>query len=89
HDATLHTLATKLLGKNAKWLVGFFMCFLFYALCSAYVAGGGSQLNERIQQWFGITLSNGATSLIFTLIISSIVYLGTIAVDKVNRVLFS
>ncbi|MDR9827645.1 aromatic amino acid transporter [Vibrio sp. FNV 38] len=88
-NATLHTLAAQLLGKNAKWAVGFFMCFLFYALCAAYVAGGGSQLNLRIEQWISIKLSNGLTSLIFTAMIAFVVYLGTLAVDRVNRFLFA
>lgn len=87
-DATLHTLANQFLGKKGKWVAGFAMMFLFYALCAAYIAGGGSQFGERIQAFVGIEISSTASTLLFTLIVASVVTIGTATVDKVNRVLF-
>lgn len=88
HDATLHTLAKQFLGTKGKWVASFAMMFLFYALCAAYIAGGGAQFGERISSFTGLEVSNTASTVIFTLIVASIVTIGTATVDKVNRVLF-
>lgn len=88
-DATLHTLAKQILGTKGKYLASFAMLFLFYSLCAAYIAGGGSQFNQRLQQWFDLKLSAASGTVIFTLLVASIVVIGTATVDKVNRVLFT
>ncbi|MFA0413458.1 aromatic amino acid transport family protein [Vibrio renipiscarius] len=88
-DATLHTLAKQILGKKGKYLASFAMLFLFYSLCAAYIAGGGSQFNQRLDQWFGLQLSAASGTVIFTLFVAAIVVVGTATVDKVNRVLFT
>lgn len=87
-DATLHTLAKQFLGKKGKWLASFAMMFLFYALCAAYIAGGGAQFAERISGFTGLEVSGTTATLLFTLIVASVVTIGTSTVDKVNRVLF-
>lgn len=89
YDATLHTLAKQFLGDKGKWIATFAMLFLFYALCAAYIAGGGGQFNQKLHNWFSIDVSNGIGTLIFTLIIAAIVTFGTQSVDRVNRVLFT
>ncbi|WP_159737047.1 aromatic amino acid transport family protein [Vibrio atypicus] len=86
--ATLHTLAKQFLGTKGKWVASFAMMFLFYALCAAYIAGGGAQFGERIVGFTGIEVSSTVSTLIFTLIVATIVTIGTATVDKVNRVLF-
>ncbi|MEF1290418.1 aromatic amino acid transport family protein [Vibrio sp. M260118] len=88
HNATLHTLAKQFLGAKGKWVASFAMIFLFYALCAAYIAGGGAQFGERIASFTGLDVSNTASTVIFTLMVASIVTIGTSTVDKVNRVLF-
>lgn len=87
--ATLHTLAEQFLGKRGKWLASFAMMFLFYALCAAYIAGGGAQFGERITQIAAIEVSPAVATIVFTLIVAVVVTIGTSTVDKVNRVLFS
>ncbi|MCW8334789.1 aromatic amino acid transport family protein [Vibrio paucivorans] len=87
-SATLHTLAKQILGQKGKWLASFAMLFLFYALCAAYIAGGGAQFGERISQWSGFEISGSSATVLFTVIVAAIVAVGTGAVDKVNRVLF-
>ncbi|WP_105902895.1 aromatic amino acid transport family protein [Vibrio gangliei] len=89
HDATLHTLAKQFLGEKGKWIATFAMLFLFYALCAAYIAGGGGQFNAKLHNWFALDVSNGMGTLIFTVIIAAIVTFGTSSVDRVNRVLFT
>ncbi|MEZ9934468.1 aromatic amino acid transport family protein [Vibrio sp. 10N.261.46.E12] len=87
-DATLHTLAHTILGTKGKWIASFAVMFLFYALCAAYIAGGGAQFNQRISDIAGIELNGQITTLIFTLLVAGVVTIGTHSVDKVNRVLF-
>ncbi|WP_086967981.1 aromatic amino acid transport family protein [Vibrio coralliirubri] len=87
-DATLHTLAHTILGTKGKWIASFAVMFLFYALCAAYIAGGGAQFNQRISDIAGIELNAQITTFLFTLLVAGVVTIGTHSVDKVNRVLF-
>lgn len=88
-DATLHTLAKQILGNKGKWIATFAMLFLFYALCAAYIAGGGAQFTNRISEFTGLEVSGPTGTLIFTLIVAAIVTIGTGTVDRVNRLLFA
>jgi len=88
-QATLHTLALQILGKRGKWLASLSMLFLFYSLCAAYIAGGGTQFGQRIQQWTGLDISGQSGTVIFTLLVAAVVVVGTATVDKVNRLLFT
>ncbi|USD66969.1 aromatic amino acid transport family protein [Vibrio sp. SCSIO 43136] len=85
-SATLHTLAQQFLGRKGQIITTLSMLFLFYALCSAYVAGGGSQFHLRLETWMDI--SKESATVLFTLLIAAIVALGTRSVDRVNRLLF-
>ncbi|WP_299014352.1 tyrosine transporter TyrP [uncultured Photobacterium sp.] len=87
-DATLHTLAHQLLGKKGQLIASFAMMFLFYSLCAAYIAGGGSQLNDKLNNWMGLNVGPQTGTIFFTLMIASVVSVGTHSVDMVNRVLF-
>lgn len=88
-DATLHTLAKQILGEKGKWVATFAMLFLFYALCAAYIAGGGAQFTHRIAGFTGAEIDGQIGTLIFTLIVAAVVTIGTATVDKVNRLLFA
>ncbi len=88
-DATLNTLAKNLLGKKGQYIANFSMVFLFYALCAAYIAGGGQQLQEKFTNWLGAGLSPQLGSIILAVAIATIVTLGTSTVDKLNQVLFT
>lgn len=88
-EATLHTLANQFLGSKGKWIACASMLFLFYALCAAYIAGGGAQFGQRIEQFIGLSLGNQSATIIFTMIVAFIVTVGTGTVDRVNRVLFT
>lgn len=87
-DATLHTLAHQFLGKKGRYLATFAVLFLFYALCAAYIAGGGSQFNDKINHWFGLQQHTWGT-VFFTIAVALVVSIGTHSVDIVNRVLFT
>lgn len=79
-DSNLITMAHRLLGpvgKNICWAV---YLFLFVTVMIAHVVGGGSVLSE---------ISNGAipnwlSMIIYVVIFSPVVYLGTKWVDRLN-----
>ncbi|WP_114765581.1 aromatic amino acid transport family protein [Vibrio rhodolitus] len=87
-SATLHTLSTKFLGNPGKVAATIATFMLLYALCAAYVAGGGSNMATRLDQLTGIQIPAWMSSLIFVTIVAALVAAGTAVVDKVNRVLF-
>ncbi|RUO31985.1 tyrosine transporter TyrP [Aliidiomarina sedimenti] len=85
--ATLHGLAEQFLGWKGRATATVAMLFLLYALCAAYIAGGGALMQERIIGHLpGMPGFSGA--LVFTLIIGLVVSLGTSKVDFINRILF-
>ncbi|QUM82921.1 amino acid permease [Moritella sp. 5] len=88
-DATLNSLAKSLLGKPGQYLATFASFFLFYALCAAYIAGGGSQLTNKINDLLSLELTPQFGAVLLTIIVATVVSIGTHSVDIVNRVLFS
>ncbi|CAM4098642.1 aromatic amino acid transport family protein [Pseudoalteromonas byunsanensis] len=88
-DATLNTLAKSILGKRGQYIANFSMVFLFYALCAAYIAGGGAQLQEKINNALGMQVAPQVGSVVLAIIVATVVTAGTSTVDKLNKVLFS
>ena len=88
-DATLHTLAYKLLGRKGQVVASISMMFLFYALCSAYIAGGGEQLHTKLTNWLELDIPVQLGAILFTVLIGTVVAIGTHSVDMINRTLFS
>lgn len=84
-EANLITMAQRLLGKTGKNVCWVVYLFLFVTVMIAHVAGGGGVLieifHERLSSWEAI--------LLYTILFSPIVYLGTLWVDRLNLVLFS
>ncbi|ENM5816362.1 tyrosine transporter TyrP, partial [Vibrio mimicus] len=87
-NATLHTLAKQFLGNKGKYIAAAAMFFLFYSLCAAYTAGGGTNLTIRIDELFGIKIPAAIGSIVFVILVAVMITAGTLLVDKVNRVLF-
>lgn len=87
-NATLNTLAKNILGKKGQIIANFSMIFLFYALCAAYISGGGTQLQGKINQLTAWNLPPQIGAILFAVIFGSIITLGAATVDKINRVLF-
>ncbi|CAG35685.1 aromatic amino acid transport family protein [Desulfotalea psychrophila] len=88
-DATLHTLASQFLGRRGDMVATVSMLFLFYALCAAYIAGGGAQFNVKLTDWFHLAVPQEVGTILFTVIVATVVTFGTGSVDMVNRLLFS
>ena len=87
--ATLHTLAKQFLGARGKYLAAVAMFFLFYSLCAAYIAGGGSQVTAQLSEAFATEVDDSTGAVLFTIIVAGIVLIGTQFLDNVNRVLFA
>ena len=79
-DSNLITMAHRLLGpvgKDVCWVV---YLFLFVTVMIAHVVGGGSVLSEIT----GGSLPEWLSAIIYVVIFSPIVYLGTKWVDRLN-----
>ncbi|MCH1931254.1 aromatic amino acid transporter [Shewanella sp. A25] len=87
-EASLNQLAFKLLGRPGQVIASGALMFLLYALCAAYIAGGGEQLNQKLTLWLGLALPSQFATILFTLVVGTIVGLGTHSVDLINRGLF-
>ncbi|MES2344961.1 MAG: aromatic amino acid transport family protein [Chlamydiota bacterium] len=82
-DANLITMSRRLLGKGGQAFCWTMYLFLFSCLMVAHVAGGGNAIAQ---------LSNGSfphwiNTLIYVIIFSPVVYLGTKWVDRLNLLL--
>jgi tyrosine-specific transport protein len=79
-DANLITMTRRLLGpigKNLCWLV---YLFLFLTVMIAHIAGAGQVLNQITGGKISIELS----AIIYVILFSPVVYLGTHSVDRLN-----
>lgn len=79
-DSNLITMAHRLLGpvgKNVCWVV---YLFLFITVMIAHVVGGGAVLNEIC----GCSMPHWLSMIIYVVIFSPVVYLGTKWVDRLN-----
>jgi tyrosine-specific transport protein len=82
-DSNFLTLADRLLGTSGRFACWILYLFLFSCLMVAHVAGGGSIIDlvtgKVLPHWLNI--------LIYVLIFSPVVYLGTLWVDRLNLLL--
>jgi len=84
-DSNLITMASRMLGKPGKIACWFIYLFLFEMVMIAHIAVGGSISNEL----FSGGLGSFNAIIIYTILFSPIVYLGTKAVDRINLFMFS
>ncbi len=73
------------LGQIVAWITYF---ILLYSLLAAYIAGG-SDFFQNLVDLIHVNLPHWAVSVLFTLVLGYIVYLGIHAVDYTNRVLMT
>jgi len=96
HARDMLSMAEASLGKPGKIVTWFaFMCLL-YALTAAYITGGAQWIDTGLSQLplqnsshpvlhFVATWQKEISAVLFTTLLSLIIYLGTHAVDHVNR----
>jgi tyrosine-specific transport protein len=71
-------------GKGTSWI---FYLLLLYSLTAAYIAGSASLFIDAIQYLTGYPLPNWLAPLCMPIIFGGFVYLGTLGVDYINRLL--
>jgi len=84
-DINFITMTKRMLGnwgKDTTWVV---YLFLFITVMIAHVAGGGAVLNELI----GTRLPEWAAIVLYVILFSPVVYLGTHSVDRLNLLLMA
>lgn len=82
-DSNIISMASRYLGRSGKVFSWIIYLFLFYCLSVAYISGGGA----FIQSLAGKYLSISECVLIFTLFFAIFVYIGALAVDRLNILL--
>lgn len=84
-DSNLISMANRYLGKPGKIVCWFVYLFLFETVMIAHITGGGNIVSEIL----GNSLSPPPAMIVYVLLFSPIVYLGTRVVDRVNLLIFS
>ena len=86
--ADLNTMAKATLGRSGQVVNWLAYLFLLYALATAYVSMGGSLIDQYVFQapsavpsWYG--------GLLFSGVLGTVIYIGTVVVDQLNKVFFA
>lgn len=83
-QSNLISMAGATLGSTGQLIAWITNLLLLYSLLAAYIAGGGDFLHN-LMSLIGIKTSLWFSSIIFTLLLGFIVYLGIRSIDYVNR----
>lgn len=83
------TIARLTLGVPGQVVMWISMLMLLYALDAAYISGGSSLIVAALSQALNIDISPHISACLFLLVLGSIVWYSTRAVDRVNSILFS
>lgn len=86
-EINIVTMAQRTLGPIGKAVSWFVFLFLFYSLMVAYMAASGSLIIGFIEPYISFTVPHWVGSLAFTILFGALLYMGTHAVDRFNRVL--
>jgi len=86
--ASFDTFVSDLLGPAWNFFNNLSIAFVMYILLYAYFSASGSIVDQSLAALFAIDnpLSRGASSLVFGLIIASIVWLGTSSVSRISLI---
>ncbi|MES2344962.1 MAG: aromatic amino acid transport family protein [Chlamydiota bacterium] len=84
-DSNLISMTQRLLGKGGQAFCWIVYLFLLSCLMVAHIAGGGN----AIAQLFNDSIPHTASTLIYVLLFSPVVYLGTKWVDRLNLALMT
>lgn len=83
-EANLITMTHRLLGPAGKAICWVVYLFLFCTAMIAHVSAGGSTMADVLSLAFGVQIATPVAMVIYVLIFSPIVYLGTRSVDRFN-----
>ncbi len=85
--ASFDTIAQSTLGNGGRIFNSACIAFLLYIILYAYISGGSSVILSTMQSFTSISISQGTASLLFSVVLSSIVLVGTKAVDRFTTAL--
>lgn len=88
-ESNLVTLSRDVMGRPGEYISWIFYLYLLYALTTAYIAGSAPIFTHFFQAVFGLSLPRWAGPLPLLCLFGAFVYLGTRAVDHINRVLMA
>jgi tyrosine-specific transport protein len=88
-EANLITMTHRLLGPVGKAVCWVVYLFLFLTAMIAHVSAGGSTLVDILNLSFGLALPQSLGMVVYVLIFSPIVYLGTRSVDRFNLLMMT
>lgn len=83
-NSNLISMAGATLGKVGQSVAWVVYLVLLYSILSAYIAGGGDLFHYLLTS-IGIKIPLSIASIVFTIMLGSVVYLGIRSVDYVNR----
>jgi tyrosine-specific transport protein len=86
-QVNLVSMSKEALGSPGRWAAWGSYLFLFYSLLVAYTSASGAIFSAILQTLFHISVPSWGSSIFFTALFGTIVYLGTRPVDLFNRVL--
>lgn len=89
YETGIGTVAQRYLGSGGKFITGFSMMFLMYALTAAYVSGAGEIITSNLKSSFAVEMADWMGIVLFTVIGGGVVCFGTSSVDFINRILFT
>ncbi|MEQ4673097.1 tyrosine transporter TyrP [Providencia vermicola] len=89
YETGIGSVAQRYLGSGGKFITGFSMMFLMYALTAAYVSGAGEIITSNLKSSFAVDMADWMGILLFTVIGGGVVCFGTSSVDFINRILFT
>lgn len=85
-EPNLISMAGATLGNRGKMITWFFYLLLLYSLVAAYIAGGAPILADGLAS-IGISIPSAFVPFTLPLLFGGFIYLGTLGVDYINRIL--
>ncbi|MBM3192004.1 MAG: tyrosine transporter [Chlamydiae bacterium] len=86
-NINLISMAGKTLGTKGKVIAWVFYLLLLYSLVAAYIAGSASLFQDALQTLTGYSLPSWFIPFILPLIFGWCIYMGTLGVDWINKIL--
>jgi len=83
-EANLITMTHRLLGPVGQAICWAVYLFLFFTAMIAHIVGGGSTMRDLINLTFSVQIPDSAAMIVYMLLFSPVVYLGTKSVDRFN-----
>ncbi|EFB42840.1 MULTISPECIES: amino acid permease [Parachlamydia] len=86
HEVSLISMAKATLGQTGKFLTWILFILLFYCILVAYASGSGEIVANGFHK-LNIPISHSFGSLFSMSLVACLIYLGTHAIDRLNRIL--